>query len=262
MAIKKTYIYANGEILAQHNGDYTYPRYFYLHDRLGSVRLVVNESGTAQNSYTYNPFGELFTSETAENVSNPFRFTGQFFDDEIGQYYLRARMYDPALMRFTSRDPVKGKFRKPMTLHKYLYCNNDPINRIDPSGKQSAAEILALPVTAGYATHALAIAFVAYGVMHDTDYAINLGIAIEQSIIGVMTLVSTGVDYWDALVHAVKQKDRDDFGKLREIGKDYGKTLEEVRDAIERNKKYYRPGGGGGDNLTEEEIREILENEY
>jgi hypothetical protein len=37
-------------------------------------------------------------------------------------------------MRFTSRDPVFGKFEQPMTLHKYLYCQNDPINRIDSTG--------------------------------------------------------------------------------------------------------------------------------
>lgn len=43
-------------------------------------------------------------------------------------------MYDPPLMRFTSRYPVFGKFEEPMTLHKYLYCLNDPINKIDPTG--------------------------------------------------------------------------------------------------------------------------------
>jgi len=38
MEIKKTYIYSNSQILAEHNGSYSAPRYFYLHDRLGSVR--------------------------------------------------------------------------------------------------------------------------------------------------------------------------------------------------------------------------------
>jgi len=44
-------------------------------------------------------------------------------------------MYDPALMRFTDRDPVKGGSKTPLTLHPYLYCVNDPANCIDPSGK-------------------------------------------------------------------------------------------------------------------------------
>jgi RHS repeat-associated protein len=132
--ILKTYIYANSQIIAQHNGIYSTPRYFYLHDRLGSVRLIINTSGVVKNCYTYNPFGELFTAETTENVLNPFKFSGQFFDDEIGQYYLRARQYDPYISRFTSRDPVLGKFEEPMTMHKYLYCQNNPINKSDPMG--------------------------------------------------------------------------------------------------------------------------------
>lgn len=61
-------------------------------------------------------------------------FTGQYFDWEIGQYYLRARQYDPILMRMTGRDSINGRYEEPLTLHKYLYCLNDPTNRVDPSG--------------------------------------------------------------------------------------------------------------------------------
>ena len=78
----KTYIYANSQILAQHDGDYTTDKYFYLHDRLGSVRLVVNDAADVNNNYTYKPFGEMFTSECNETVYNPFKFTGQWFDSE------------------------------------------------------------------------------------------------------------------------------------------------------------------------------------
>jgi RHS repeat-associated protein len=129
--ILKSYIYANGEILMQYNGNHTADKYFYLHDRLCSVREVIDANGTVKNHYTYKPFGEILTAETAEN---PFKFTGQYYDSEIGQYYLRARQYDPQLMRFTARDPVLGQFEEPITLHKYLYCGNEPVNRIDPVG--------------------------------------------------------------------------------------------------------------------------------
>jgi RHS repeat-associated protein len=70
-------------------------------------------------------------------LDNPFMFTGQYYDSEIDQYYLRARQYDPLLARFTARDPVLGKFREPLTLHTYLYCLNDPVNRRDLSGESS-----------------------------------------------------------------------------------------------------------------------------
>lgn len=134
MSVKKSYIYANSQILAGYDGD-SASRYFYLHDRLGSVRLIINSNSTVRNSYTYTPFGEMLPTECNEQVYNPFKFTGQWYDSEIGQYYLRARMYDPQLMRFTSIDPVRGKFQEPLTLHQYLYCINNPINYTDPKGE-------------------------------------------------------------------------------------------------------------------------------
>ncbi len=50
-------------------------------------------------------------------------------------YNCNARWYDPELMRFISRDPVRGNVFESMTLHRYLYCVNDPVNRFDPDGK-------------------------------------------------------------------------------------------------------------------------------
>ncbi len=135
MNIEKTYIYGNSQILAQHSGDHTASRRFYLHDRLGSARLIIGESAEVLREQVYGPFGGLLHKGGAGPLSvYRFMFAGQYYDNEIGQYYLRARQYDPYIYRFTSRDPVFGKFEEPLTLHKYLYCGNDPINRIDPFG--------------------------------------------------------------------------------------------------------------------------------
>ena len=72
--------------------------------------------------------------ESGGSLSNSFMFTGQYYDVEIAEYYLRARQYDPHIARFTARDPIFGQFQEPLTLHKYLYCQNEPIDRIDPMG--------------------------------------------------------------------------------------------------------------------------------
>jgi len=130
--IAKTYIYGNSQILVQHDGGYSASRYFYLHDRLGSVRQIINSSANVVNYYTYNPFGEIL--ETSETFGNPFLFAGYWYDAEIGDYDLRNRRYNPHIYRFTSRDIVDGKFDNPLSLHKYLYCQNEPVNRIDPTG--------------------------------------------------------------------------------------------------------------------------------
>ena len=62
-AIAKTYIYANSQILAQHDGDYMTSRYFYLHDRLGSVREAINSNGAAVKMFTFNPYGETIENQ-------------------------------------------------------------------------------------------------------------------------------------------------------------------------------------------------------
>ncbi len=134
-AITKSYIYANSQIIAQHDGYFGDGLYFYLHDRLGSVREVINTNAEVRNTYTYEPFGQSFSSEVTQTIANPWQFTGQYFDSEFGQYFLRARQYDPAIYRFTARDPYRGKFGDPLELHRYLYCANDSINRADPEGE-------------------------------------------------------------------------------------------------------------------------------
>jgi RHS repeat-associated protein len=140
MSIKKCYIYANAEILSEHDGGSTASQYYYLHDRLGSVRQVitsVNSVVSVAKTLTYSPFGE--TIESYGDFYTPWQFTGQYCDSETGQYYLRARQYSPYLSRFTGRDLIAGQFENPLTFHKYLYCLNSPLNFMDPWGLLSIA---------------------------------------------------------------------------------------------------------------------------
>jgi len=62
--VKKTYMYANSQILAQYDGPQsTGTIYYYLHDRLGSVRQVIDTDGDVKNHYTYKPFGEILDAD-------------------------------------------------------------------------------------------------------------------------------------------------------------------------------------------------------
>lgn len=47
---------------------------------------------------------------------------------------MRARLYDPALGRFTSPDPWPAYLPEPVTLNRYLYALGDPISQVDPLG--------------------------------------------------------------------------------------------------------------------------------
>jgi RHS repeat-associated protein len=142
--VQNSFIYDDkSRILAQYDGDWTEEagaeKYFYLNDHLGSVRLITDDTGTPVSRYTYDPYGNTIDDECEidADLYNPFMYTGQWYDEEIGQYYLRARYYDPYIGRFSNRDPACGALKYPMTLNVYLYALNNPINRIDPTGRFS-----------------------------------------------------------------------------------------------------------------------------
>jgi RHS repeat-associated protein len=72
------------------------------------------------------------------------------FNNEINEYYFRTRRYDPHIGRLTTIDPAEGCFKDPLSLNVYLYCQNDPMNRTDPTGRLWGALAFAREiVTAG-----------------------------------------------------------------------------------------------------------------
>ena len=64
-----------------------------------------------------------------ETVENRFGFAGEMMDAVTGQYYLRARFYNPVIARFLSEDTYYGD-----GLNLYAYCHNNPVRYVDPSG--------------------------------------------------------------------------------------------------------------------------------
>jgi RHS repeat-associated protein len=85
------------------------------------------------DSYEYDAFGNEFT--VSGTTPNEFMYRGEQFDSDLGLYYLRARYYNPFTGRFMSRDPESGEPLIPATLHKYLYVGSDPVNDVDPRGR-------------------------------------------------------------------------------------------------------------------------------
>ena len=193
-AVLKRFVHTDNEVLMQYDSA-TDENYYYLHDRLGSVREVVDANGTVKNNYTYDPWGNGFSSEIAENISNPYRFAGYFWDDEIGLYYCIARYYDPVLGRFTSRDPVKGAFKEPMTLHVYLYCINNPINATDPDGRFAS---VALSLVIRAAIGATIGGYSSYKMSGGDEWATTAGI-IAGAVSGMLGHPTYGVSGLSAI---------------------------------------------------------------
>ena len=78
--------------------------YYYLYDGLGSTRQLVSTAGLVTDTWGYSEFGEL-ASHTGGTV-NPFLFQGQQYDPASGDYFLRARYYDPIIGRLSVVIPL------------------------------------------------------------------------------------------------------------------------------------------------------------
>ena len=102
--------------------------HYYLHQ--GNNRVVINQSGTVEETNHYYPFGGVFAS--TGNVQ-PYKYNGKELDAKKGLnwYDYGARHYDAALGRFTTNDRFAEKYH---SLSPYQYGANNPVNTIDING--------------------------------------------------------------------------------------------------------------------------------
>lgn len=118
----------------------------YIYDGRGSVAQTVTGNisgkiidpqndptkGATIQSYWYTPFGE----QQHTKVSG-FTYNAEAYDVATGMLNLRARQYEPAMNRFGQKDILKGRVSGPLSLNRYIYCENSPVMLMDPSGKEA-----------------------------------------------------------------------------------------------------------------------------
>ena len=105
--------------------------HYYLKDHQGNNRVVINQSGTVEETNHYYPFGGVFANT---GNTQPYKYNGKEFDGKKGVnlYDYGARHYDAALGRFTTVDSLAEKHYSESL---YTYCYSNPINCIEPNGK-------------------------------------------------------------------------------------------------------------------------------
>ncbi|MGD1908611.1 MAG: RHS repeat domain-containing protein [Leptolyngbyaceae cyanobacterium] len=122
------YTYGN-ELISQSRGGV---ESVYLYDGHSGTRQLTDETGAVTDSYLYDAYGNVL--KRIGDTENSYLYRGEQSDSETGLQYLRARYNDTATERFISTDPFEGMMDLPVSRHRYLYGNNNPLTFIDPSG--------------------------------------------------------------------------------------------------------------------------------
>jgi RHS repeat-associated protein len=169
-AVTRTYTYGARRISQNQLINNVWSPSFYGYDGFGSVRLLTDSTGAVIDTYDYDAWGN--TVNATGTTPNEYLFRGEQFDTDLGLYFLRARYYDPVEGRFLTSDPQNGLITSPVTLHRYLYANADPINVSDPTGR---AGQIAAPGRVG------------------SEYAILLNVAINLIFLRQLAQTSPGI---------------------------------------------------------------------
>ena len=123
--------------------EYVWLYCYNITDHLGNVRMVVDEVGTPLQVNHFDPFGNELDMSLASNLIghdpvlagttdiNPYKYGGKEWDASLSMYDFSARLYHPAIGRFTTMDPLCEKY---YSVSPYAYCNNNPVNLVDPEG--------------------------------------------------------------------------------------------------------------------------------
>ena len=120
-----TYNYgADGIVMSNRDGAAEY----YIKNIHGDVVGMTDAEGNLTDNYYYDAFGN---EKNVTNDNNPFRYAGEYFDEESGLIYLRNRYYNSSTGRFITEDPAQAG------VNWYSYCGGNPVNFIDPWGLES-----------------------------------------------------------------------------------------------------------------------------
>jgi RHS repeat-associated protein len=107
-----------------------------LQDRLGSIREVLDSSGSIIKTATYDAFGNI-TTETGSGTLGNFRYAAYLYDIASTLYNMHWRWYNPQNAQWTTEDPIglaagDPNFRR--------YAGNNGLNGTDLSGLEDTEQ--------------------------------------------------------------------------------------------------------------------------
>jgi RHS repeat-associated protein len=129
-----TFLYGVGRIAQADPGS----RAYFLGDALNSARQLVDDAGRVGLGRAYEPYGDPLS--IAGEMQTAYGFAGEW-RDATGLVNLRARYYAPGDGMFVSRDAWPSDDHVPISQQRWMYAEDNPENRLDPSGYYTQSEI-------------------------------------------------------------------------------------------------------------------------
>ena len=115
----------------------------YVTDHLGSVRAVVSGSpGQVAETNDYYAFGGRWDrSGSLVDQSNRYRYNSKEEQATLGTPYADygARQYSSVDGRWLAVDPLAEKY---YSISPYAFCNNNPVNFVDPDGRDGNEKVM------------------------------------------------------------------------------------------------------------------------
>ena len=106
---------------------------YFQPDIYGSPLFASNEQGQVLCYAERNIWGDhklpVHNDLNISGMEDSLLFTSYAYDPVISKYFAQARFYDSRQGRMLSKDPIKRD------INGYPYCNNDPVNCVDPTGE-------------------------------------------------------------------------------------------------------------------------------
>ncbi len=172
-------------------------RYYYIKDHLGSIRVTFDKSGGVVNAQDYYSFGGILRSYITGALNDErYKFTGKERDTETNYDYFGARYYDSNLGRFLTVDPHSDLYPN---LSPYIYCGNNPLGYIDPTGMDSTEASTTQDIVNICQTIQKGYEIVTYGVKSTGKKVIDNLKKGAQTVLdegpGILNNISDGVAY-------------------------------------------------------------------
>lgn len=122
---------------------------FFRKNLQGDILSVCDSFGNQVLTYTYDACGNVNVTVNTDNSQStvsaamaiefvPITYRGYLYDYNTGLYYLQSRYYNPTYGRFLNADAteiLEATQGTPLGANLFAYCNNNPVFRVDPTGR-------------------------------------------------------------------------------------------------------------------------------